>query len=603
MTAEERAQYEKEQRRAKAEQIERAKQAQVKAVESVSDEVLLAGIAMNLEPKKVSRQIDGRRISIEWQPQVYSEESRVAALKKIKSPLRIMVCGICSAVGYNEKEWKTILGCRQRNDALWQEAAKMLAQLDYNQIIEAKNGLHFFCAALEKTLVFAQFADNNENDGRGKLAVLCPREWDDNKVQLLKNVLTCEALALKPGQSDLCRYGIENGIVRGYDQIDLVTYANLLTQANEKDIVELFKKYCNDGIYEKPEKVKPRTKRAKYYKNKKGDTEDVGVADPDQNKDAPQLVFVKLLMGKLKDSQYIKEAVKHVALARINRNDYPFLYEKEMIRKYRTEIVEMFGDDASLYPEGSNLARFASLLYTDEERKAKRAKVLAQRGIFNGVFGKKFGDVMSTDGGVRVTKFGVDFYRVPFEPSKKSNAFTHYYVWLTPASHKIFEIEARSDSALAFSREEFEFKDKEGKVRKGQRHAAKPDVVLALEKKYGEYFARQDDAYVLQFPEEKCQMTVLANLREAISGRRVAHLFVADIFGQYTSDPQGAENVRKLEDYNFSSVENGTRALVFAESAELYKLAKEETNAERTKQTKAAADKQKAAAQNAADAF
>ena len=91
-------------------------------------------------------------------------------------------------------------------------------------------------------------------------------------------------------------------------------------------------------------------------------------------------------------------------------------------------------------------------------------------------------------------------------------------MWLTPSSHKIFEIEARSDSALAFSRTEVEYKDKEGNARKYQRNAAKPDVVFALEKKYCEYFMKQGEAYVLQFPEEKCHLSVIPNLAGAIAG-------------------------------------------------------------------------------------
>ena len=72
----------------------------------------------------------------------------------------------------------------------------------------------------------------------------------------------------------------------------------------------------------------------------------------------------------------------------------------------------------------------------------------------------------------------------------------------------------------------------------------------------------------------------------------------------FTADRKEEEKkIRQLKDYNFSSVEEKTRALVFAESAELYKLAKEETEVERAEQAKAAADKQESAAQNAADAF
>ena len=89
------------------------------------------------------------------------------------------------------------------------------------------------------------------------------------------------------------------------------------------------------------------------------------------------------------------------------------------------------------------------------------------------------------------------------------------------------------------------------------------------------------------------------------SGYFVSHpvLFMMNTFGFTADHEQEEKKIRRLKDYNFSSVEEKTRALVFAESAELYNLAKEETNAERTKQKKAAADKQKAAAQNAADAF
>ena len=238
------------------------------------------------------------------------------------------------------------------------------------------------------------------------------------------------------------------------------------------------------------------------------------------------------------------------------------------------------------------------------DKKAKRAKVLAQRGTFNGVFGKKFGDELPTDGAMRVTKFGVDFYRVPFEPAKKTDAFTHYYVWLTPVSHKIFEIEARSDSALAFSREEFEVKDEKGNVRKYQ--TATPEIIFALEKKYCEFFIKQGEAYVLQFPEEKCHLSVIPDLAGAIAdGKRsgFVDLFMMNTFG-FTADRKEEEKkIRQLKDYNFSSVEEKTRALVFAESAELYKLAKEETEVERAEQAKAAADKQESAAQNAADAF
>ena len=315
---------------------------------------------------------------------------------------------------------------------------------------------------------------------------------------------------------------------------------------------------------------------------------------------------VATLFSKLKGKECKIDAVKYIVCQKVDDENYDFTFEKDLIVKHRAEIIEMFGDDASLYPKESNLARFASLLYTDEERKAKRATVLAQRGTFNGVFGKKFGDVMPTDEGVRVTKFGADFYRVPFEPAKKSEAFTHYYVWLTPSSHKIFEIEARSDSALAFSRTEVEYKDKEGNAQKYQRNAAKPDVVFALEKKYCEYFMKQGEAYVLQFPEEKCHLSIIPNLAGAIAGggrSGFVDLFMMNTFGFTADHEQEEKKIRRLKDYNFSSVEEKTRALVFAESAELYKLAKEETNAERTKQKKAAADKQKAAAQNAADAF
>lgn len=541
MTPEERARYEQAKRQELVTYC-------LKMVEESSSDAQLSNIVLGLTTGDIK--FEGGEES--WKACDYPEEVRIAAMKKMKEVRNILKCGLYSAkirkTYYNDYyRGNSPVGgieyeCRLKGDKIRKLALEKLSTFSYEEINRA-------CICLPGVSWGA---------------------WQDRMI--------AESLALQSGQKELAVFLKDR--VRRYWSPDFSDIAELIVDMSDDLVAEVFIAYYGKG-YELVhlEEKSDQMKRSTYEQ------------------------FMEGLIQKLKNKEAIRKAVAHVARQEIIYPDnYAFAFEQNLIRKFRKEIIVVFGDDVSLYPKNSNLARFASLLYTDEERKVMRAKVLAQRGTFNGVFGKKFGDVMSTDGGVRVTRFGADFYRVPFEPAKKSDAFTHYYAWLTPVSHKIFEIEARSDSALAFQREEFEVRRKD-RVLTCVRDAAKPDVVLALEKKYGEYFARQDDAYVLQFPEEKCQMTVLANLRKSISGSRVAHLFVADVFGQYTSDPQGAEKVRKLEDYNFSSVENVTRALVFAESVELYKLAKEETNAERAKQAKAAADKQKTAAQNAADAF
>ena len=259
------------------------------------------------------------------------------------------------------------------------------------------------------------------------------------------------------------------------------------------------------------------------------------------------------------------------------KTDYNWALEAEMIKDNIKVFIKEFGAESGAeLPRKAAINRLSFLLRDDEGREP-----------FEGIFGRKFGETIAVDEKCRVRSFGMNFYRVRFEPEKKSQAFADYYLWVSEVTRKVFAIEARSKSALS-------------------------DVlVTALEKKYKTRFANSGQYYEMLFPKEACSFKMFKNISYSSSsdgygaGLFAAMIFNSD-FGNSILRQTGDEiekRKRSVKNYIFTQADRQSGGVAVAESIELFAMAKRESQIAETECETEAQLRKKLEADNAADAF
>lgn len=247
--------------------------------------------------------------------------------------------------------------------------------------------------------------------------------------------------------------------------------------------------------------------------------------------------------------------VIEVAVKELETATYAFAVNTTWLRKRQGEIKEIEThldalDEKRLQrreqeriAEAKRQERMRRL--EEEAKKVARADLRKRRGDFKGVFGRCFGEVVDVDDGELVKdKQGRHFYRVPFVP-KKSGVFAKYYLWALVKSHRVCGIEGRMVTAL-------------DSPENGQ-----PDFIKALEERYGEKFngrGDMDDGYwELEFPEEKCVLSVISSGKNGAGARIFSTLAMAAIFGTRGAVGEGIANAQaesepkiKVADFMFS---------------------------------------------------
>lgn len=267
---------------------------------------------------------------------------------------------------------------------------------------------------------------------------------------------------------------------------------------------------------------------------------------------------------------------------------YDYSFEKRVLKDWRKELVAEYGCEKSAYPKDSILLMFSSLLYSDEELAAYRAGVVKARGKFDGLFGRKFGEIVDVSSAGTVYGFGIQFWRLKFEPAKKSTAFQDYYLWMTLASHKVFAVEARS------------------------KKCAPEGFLELLEKRYMLKFVKSGDIAEMVFPAEKCSLKVfgltsgfdrtgVAMLSAMFAGALFGESGANEVLGEYCEDEEKRKRQRKS--YQFGQGGDDFDSLIVAEDVSLFAMAKKETEELRERQRKEAEQKKKKEAEDAASAF
>ena len=257
--------------------------------------------------------------------------------------------------------------------------------------------------------------------------------------------------------------------------------------------------------------------------------------------------------------------------------NYDWAFEAKMIKDNLKVFIKEFGAESGVeLPRKAAINKLSFLLRDDEGREP-----------FEGIFGRKFGETIAVDEKCRVRSFGMNFYRVRFEPEKKSQAFADYYLWVSEVTRKVFAIEARSKSALS-------------------------DVlVTALEKKYKTRFANSGQYYEMLFPKEACSFKMFKNISYSSSsdgygaGLFAAMIFNSD-FGNSILRQTGDEiekRKRSVKNYIFTQADRQSGGVAVAESIELFAMAKRESQIAETEREKEAQLRKKLEADNAADAF
>ena len=269
---------------------------------------------------------------------------------------------------------------------------------------------------------------------------------------------------------------------------------------------------------------------------------------------------------------------------------YNYAFEKQVLKDWRKELVAEYGCEKSAYPTGSLLQRFSSILYSDEELAAYRAEVVKSRGEFDGLFGRKFGEVWDVRAAdyVYVNDWKTAFWRVKFEPEKKSSAFQDYYLWMTLASHKVFAVEARSNKWT-------------------------PEGFLELlEKRYMLKFTKDRDIAEMVFPVEKCSLKVFGATSDAdrtgvamvtalFAGAMFGDRGVNDVLGEYCEDVEKRKRQRQC--YKFGRGGDDFNSLIVAEDVALSALAKKEAEELWERRRKEREQKKRQEAEDAASAF
>ena len=283
---------------------------------------------------------------------------------------------------------------------------------------------------------------------------------------------------------------------------------------------------------------------------------------------------------------------------------YDWALESRMIMDNRESLAKEFGvGNDGKRPPFSAIKRLGFLLKDN----------LDDREKFEGIFARKFGESVSVEEKDRMKAFRMDFYRVRFDPEKKSKSFDDYYVWATVHSHKVFAIEARSkkNSTLEESRALF----------------------TALAKKYKLEFSYVGGlCYEMIFPQERCQLKVFksevpAAVRTAsrsLGSDDGAALFTWAVLGPDMGNYVLAEDLkRKFEaeqklqrikdmarrsrgapgGHLLSPNDRLTGDVVLAEDVTLFNLARKESILAEEEAKKERALKAKRDADSAADAF
>ena len=269
---------------------------------------------------------------------------------------------------------------------------------------------------------------------------------------------------------------------------------------------------------------------------------------------------------------------------------YDYAFEKQVLKDWRKELVAEYGCENSAYPAGSILRKFSSLLYTEGELAAYRAEVVKARGKFDGLFGRKFGELVDVSAAeyVYVNDWKTAFWRVKFEPEKKSSAFQDYYLWMTLASHKVFAVEARS------------------------KKWAPEGFLELLEKRYQLKFTKNQDIAEMVFPVEKCSLKVfgatsgadragLAMVTALFAGAIFGDRGANDVLGEYAEDVE--KRKRQSGSYKFGKGGDDFNSLIVAEDVALGALAKKEAEELWERRRKEQEQKKKKEAEDAAIAF
>lgn len=284
------------------------------------------------------------------------------------------------------------------------------------------------------------------------------------------------------------------------------------------------------------------------------------------------------------------EFAKLIASQNPFRDGYDYSFEKRVLKQWRKELVAVYGCESSAYPPETLVKEFSNLLYSPTELADYRMKVVEARGRFDGLFGRKFGELVdvSTAEYVYVNDWKTAFWRVKFEPEKKSSAFQDYYLWMTLASHKVFAVEARS------------------------KKWAPEGFLELLEKRYQLKFTKNQDIAEMVFPVEKCSLKVfgatsgadragLAMVTALFAGAIFGDRGANDVLGEYAEDVE--KRKRQSGSYKFGKGGDDFNSLIVAEDVALGALAKKEAEELWERRRKEQEQKKKKEAEDAASAF
>ena len=470
-----------------------------------------------------------------------SVETRLKALRQISRPCFLAHCAFMEVTGRN-KEGDIVIGRRKADDPVRKEAMRMLMAMPMGKVIEDlrfRDGGFNYVAKIPRFNQHVDIAFDRYTFDE-QMFVMCCEEFSKNQKVLF------DFLKESRRYWHDCKMQKQR---KAFEQ----TLCECLTEECQEMLVAFFKDYHD------------------YFE----DCFCRSVRNPDDDKDFEKksmlLERVYELMSndnKLVTARFAVTCEKH---------NFDWAFEAKMIKDHLKVFIKEFGAESGVkLPRDAAINRLSFLLRDDEGREP-----------FEGIFGRKFGETIAVDEKCRVRSFGMNFYRVRFEPEKKSQAFADYYLWVSEVTRKVFAIEARSKSALS-------------------------DVlVTALEKKYKTRFANSGQYYEMLFPKEACSFKMFKNISYSSSsdgygaGLFAAMIFNSD-FGNSILRQTGDEiekRKRSVKNYIFTQADRQSGGVAVAESVELFAMAKRESQIAETEREKEAQLRKKLEADNAADAF
>lgn len=469
-------------------------------------------------------------------------EIKLKALRQISWPRVLADCAFYDATG-ETKEKHIVLGRRNKEDPVRKEAMKMLMAMPMKKVVDGiffdrcsgYGYSHYTCwNGLYWCREWIDYAFSTDKDATTKqMFVMCCEEFSKNQKVLFEFFKE-----YKGYWHDRCK------TQRGRDEYE-PSLCEYLTEEDQEGLVAFFKDYYQEHWPKKSILLK----------------------------------HVYDLLNNDNKSLVARYAVTYAGSPYDNekKTDYNWALEAEMIKDNIKVFIKEFGAESGVeLPRKAAINKLSFLLRDDEGREP-----------FEGIFGRKFGETIAVDEKCRVRSFGMNFYRVRFEPEKKSQAFADYYLWVSEVTRKVFAIEARSKSALS-------------------------DVlVTALEKKYKTRFANSGQYYEMLFPKEACSFKMFKNISYSGSsdgygaGLFAAMIFNSD-FGNSILRQTGDEiekRKRSVKNYIFTQADRQSGGVAVAESIELFAMAKRESQIAETEREKEAQLRKKLEADNAADAF